>query len=107
MKSGDAVTNYTILLIKIINFTKTKVLGCMDRLGDKDRYDKLISKENVLKVLNNWIICKFYKVKCGQNKTGAIQTRTCTKIRASEVGSSAIEEWASSSDRSHSPCAAW
>lgn len=53
MESGDAVTNYTILLIKIINFTKTKVLGCMDRLGDKDRYDKLISKEKVLKVLNN------------------------------------------------------
>lgn len=104
MKSGNAVTNNTILLIKVVNFTKTKVLGCMDRLGDKDRYDKLISKE---KFLNFWIICKFYKVKCVQNKTGAIQTRTSTKIRASGVGSSAIEEWASSSDRSHSPCAAW
>lgn len=76
----------------------------MDKLGDKDRYDKLISKE---KVLNFWIICMFDKVKCGQNKTGAIQPRTSTKIRASEVGSSAIEEWASSSDRSHSQCVAW
>lgn len=104
MKSGNAVTNNTILLIKVVNFTKTKVLGCMDRLGDKDRYDKLISKE---KFLNFWIICKLYKVKCVKNKTGAIQTRTSTKIRASGVGSSAIEEWASSSDRSHSPCAAW
>lgn len=33
----------------------------------------------------------FDKVKCGQNKTGAIQPRTSTKIRASEVGSSAID----------------
>lgn len=48
MKSGDVVINNIIFLIKVINFIKIKVLECIDRFGDKDRYDKLISKERFL-----------------------------------------------------------
>lgn len=48
MKNGNVVINNIIFLIKVVNFIKIKVLGCMDRFGDKDRYDKLISKEKFL-----------------------------------------------------------